>query len=102
MIEEFLREDNTQIYYILADGKKSDKETTLACAKTSIGDSANEVFFVKFHRGKLFDPHGLDKNKIKNAEYRRVDATTFDLYLSYLKNRRGDLLLRAERRCIDV
>jgi len=101
MSEEFIQEDNTEVYYVLTDGKKSTKETTLACAKTSVGDSI-EIFFVKFHRGKLFDPHGMDKNKIKNAQYRKVDATTFDLYLSYLKSRRGDLLLRAERRCIDV
>ena len=101
MIEEFIQEDNIEIYYVLTDGKKSTKETALACAKISIGGST-EVFFVKFYRGTLFDPHGLDKNKIKNAQYRKVDATTFDLYLSYLKSRKGDLLLRAERRCIDV
>jgi len=101
MIEQFIREDNTEVHYILSDGKKSNKETTLACAKTITGDSA-EVFFVKFYRGKLFDPHGLDRNKTRNSEYRKVDATTFDLYLSYLKSRKGDLLLRAERRCIDV
>ena len=101
MIEEFLQEDSSEAYYILTDGKKSTKETTLACAKTKLSDSA-EIFFVKFHRGKLFDPYGVDKNKIANARYRKVDATTFDLYLSYLKSRRGALLLRAERRCIDV
>jgi len=100
MIEEFLPEDNTEVYYVLSSGKKSSEETELACAKTIIGDST--TFFVKFHRGKLFDPHGLDKNKVKNAQYRKIDATTFDLYLGYLKSRRGDLLLRAERRCIDV
>ena len=100
MIEEFLPEDNTEVYYVLSSGKKSSEETELSCAKTIVGDSM--AFFIKFHRGKLFDPHGLDKNKVRNAQYRKVDATTFDLYLSYLKSRRGDLLLRAERRCIDV
>ena len=101
MTEEFFQEDNTEIHYVLPNGKQCTEETASACAKTATGDEA-DTFFVKFHRGKLFDPHGLDKNKIRDAQYRKVDATTFDLYLGYLKNRRGDLLLRAERRCIDV
>ena len=61
-----------------------------------------KVHYIKFFRGRLFDPNGVDANKAGQATYRKVDEETFSYYLDYLRTNDMALFLRAERRCIHV
>ena len=91
--------------YFSDNGKETDTETRQTCAKiNSFHEDARVENFrhVKFFRGKMFDPQGVDANKTKLAEYRKVDEDTFNLYIDYLKTKNGESLIRAERRYVHV
>lgn len=91
--------------FFLGSGKETDIETHQTCAKIKSRHEDGQVknfCHIKFFRGKMFDPQGIDANKNKLAEYRKVDEDTFNLYLDYLKSKNGESLIRAERRYIHV
>ena len=91
--------------YFSGNGGETEQETQKTCAKMNTvheNGSARNFCHVKFFRGKMFDPQGIDSTKIRLAEYRKVDEDTFNLYLDYLKSKNGESLIRAERRYIHV
>ena len=97
-------------YFFMNDGQfiKSSSDPSRACAKVNTLSTNTEgplhggFHYIKFFRGRLFDPNGVDANKAGQATYRKVDQETFSYYLDYLRTNDMALFLRAERRCIDV
>ena len=100
---EVLKEVNHR--YILGNGEETAEETQQVCAKMHIliqdGKQTN-FCYVKFFRGKMFDPQGIDATKIRLAEFRKVNEPIFNLYFNYLKTKNGESLVRAEREYIHV
>lgn len=91
--------------YILGSGKEVDEETQQVCAKMHIlieNEKHTNFCYVKFFRGKMFDPQGIDATKIGLAEFKRVKENIFNLYFNYLKTKNGESLIRAEREYIHV
>ena len=66
-------------------------------------DRINFNYYVKHGRGELFDPYGMDMNKINayNFQFKKVDRTIFDKYIEYLKTRREIFLTQARRAFIN-
>lgn len=91
--------------YILGSGVEVDTETQQVCAKMHIlvenGKQTN-FCYVKFFRGKMFDPQGIDATKVRLAEFKKVNEGIFNLYFNYLKTKNGESLIRAEREYIHV
>lgn len=56
-------------------------------------------FYIKFRRGQLFDPHGIDALKInsKDIKYKKVDLDIYFTYKRYLETRRELFLMQAKR-----
>ena len=103
MTLEFLNEEEALYTYYQIDGSLSEESTKSTCAY-SIEKNDKKTYYVKFFRGRILDPHGIDSNKLNShlAEYRKVSDTVFGYYSDYLQTRKGELLLRAERSFIDV
>ena len=104
-MEEFIREDERVTSYHNSDGKTSNKETPKSCAKTVENvDKSTTMYYVKFFRGRIFDPHGMDGRKGGSAftQYKKVNKQTFKYYSQYLKTKNQTSFTRAERSFIDV
>lgn len=56
-------------------------------------------FYIKFRRGQLFDPYGIDALKInsKDIKYKKVDIDIYFIYKRYLETRREIFLTQAKR-----
>lgn len=56
-------------------------------------------FYIKFRRGQLFDPYGIDALKInsRDARYKKVDLDIYLSYKRYLETRREIFLTEAKR-----
>jgi magnesium-transporting ATPase (P-type) len=62
-------------------------------------DSLTVNYYIKFGRGMLFDPYGMDMNKMNsyNFQFKKVDQDIYSKYLQYLKTRRSMFLTYAQR-----
>jgi len=69
---------------------------TKSVAKIQMVDN-KENYYVRFGRGEIVDPHGIDKNRIYNFEFKKVSKLIFNNYIEYLKTRREVFLIRARR-----
>ena len=60
--------------------------------------------YVKYGRGEIFDPYGIDREKIKRPYYsfKKVNNKIFDHYVSYLKTEKRIFLTRANRLMMEV
>ena len=78
-------------------------EVDRSCAYI-VSQKSKESYYVKFFRGTLFDPSGIDANKINaiNTEFKKVTAETFHHYINYLQSKKNNVLRWAERSNIDV
>lgn len=104
-MEEFIQEDKRVTSYHNSDGQTSDKETPKSCAKTVKNiNKSTTTHYVKFFRGRIFDPHGIDGRKGGSAftKYKKVQKQTFKYYSQYLKTKNQISFTRAERSFIDV
>lgn len=56
-------------------------------------------YYIKHGRGMLFDPYGMDANKINayNFQFKKVDHKVYSQYVQYLKTRRSIFLTYAQR-----
>ena len=64
-----------------------DKEDKKAYCKKVVKDSGETAScFIKFYRGKMFDPWGMysRREKVVDLEYRKVSEKAFSLYSKYL------------------
>ena len=89
-IEEFLTPDDTTYIYYDKDGKIIVEEIGASCAY---------IAYVKSMRGRLFDPFGMDANKINsvNTKFSKVNNETFNHYIKYLETKQNNSLTWAER-----
>jgi len=83
---------------IFIDKTGKDCEEYNAVAKT-INANNNAMYYIKYRRGELFDPYGIDalKTQARDTKYKKVDKYIFDNYLKYLQTRRSAFLLEARR-----
>ena len=63
-----------------------------------------KIYYVRKYRGNLYDPHGIDGNKMSSAlsKFEKVSRETFEHYIEYLQTRQRNHLTWAERTNIDV
>lgn len=56
-------------------------------------------YYIKHGRGMLFDPYGMDMNKLNsyNFQFKKVDQAVYSQYVQYLKTRRSLFLTYAQR-----
>jgi hypothetical protein len=56
-------------------------------------------YYIKHGRGMLFDPYGMDANKINayNFQFKKVNEKIYSEYVQYLKTRRSIFLTYAQR-----
>lgn len=100
-----LKTENT-ILYIDKIGNQCDEiygvaksvESTDEFSKSKIATN----YYVKYRRGELFDPYGMDalKANAQDTRYRKVDKDVYEKYCKYLKTRRETFLLEAKREFI--
>jgi len=102
-ISEFTNQAKSRYAFYSKDGNLEKNETPKTCA-FSVEKPQKESYFIKFFRGTIFDPNGMDSNKINaiNMEFRKVEKKTFDFYVEYLKTKKRNSLTWAERSNIDV
>ena len=85
-------------------GVKQSQETNKSFAKirTNI-DTDYSVHYIKYGMGDIFDPWGMNSNKINSPafSFRKVNKSVFDNYLKYLETRRSTFLLKAKRELIN-
>ena len=64
-----------------------------------VNTDGKETHYIKFRRGQLFDPYGIDALKLnaRDNRYKKVDMDLFLLYKKYLQTRRETFLLQAKR-----
>ena len=77
-----------------------DKEDKKAYCKKVVKDSGETAScFIKFYRGKMFDPWGMysRREKVVDLEYRKVSEKAFSLYSKYLTTRNQRYFLQSER-----
>ena len=85
-------------------GDKQGKETNKSFAKTRTNIDTNyDVFYIKYGIGDIFDPWGMQANKINSPafSFRKVGKKTFSYYMKYLKTRRFTFYLQAQRELIN-
>lgn len=60
-------------------------------------------YFVAYHRGNVYDPHGMYANKVKSREIgsKKTTKKTFDLYIKYLNTRNRSFLTLADRNYVN-
>jgi hypothetical protein len=66
-------------------------------------DRINVNYYIKHGRGLLFDPYGMDMNRI-NAfyfQFKKVDENVYSKYTQYLATRREVFLIQAQREFIN-
>lgn len=102
-ISEFIKTKTNSYVFYDKHGNLEDDQTSKTCA-FSITMEGKETYYIKFFRGVIFDPHGMDSGKINaiNIEFRKVEEKTFDFYVEYLKTKKRNELTWAERSNIDV
>lgn len=75
----------------------------LSCSESyAVAKITGNSYSIKYRRGELFDPYGIDELKAnaQDTRYKKVDKSVFDQYVEYLKTRRTAYLLDARREFI--
>ena len=88
--------------YVDKTGKEiNDTECQDIVAKL-VNTDGKANFYIKFRRGQLFDPYGMDALKInsKDIKYKKVDLNIYLAYKRYLETRREIFLIEAKREFI--
>ena len=62
-ISEFIRDKDIEYTFYSKDGEVLSEEVAHACAYILSGDGS-KFYYVKVYRSELFDPEGIDANKI--------------------------------------
>jgi|TARA_R110000765_G_scaffold394915_1_gene488573 hypothetical protein len=108
-ITEFLNPDSISYIYYSEDAKvlTKDEDVGKACAYIMIREKESEeenavkkeFYYVKVLRGHLFDPQGMDSNKITSihVKFDKVSGKTFDHYIKYLAGKKSNEFTWAER-----
>ena len=106
---EFIQENVLDYSYFGKDGKPT-KQRRLSVA-FYVQDKESRTHQIKFYRGSIFDPHGMDANRANSnssnessfmGEFKKVNEKTFKLYIEYLETRQRNKLVWADREYINV
>ena len=91
----------TTVYLDKSGEEISEPEPKNAVAKL-INTDGKANFYIKFRRGQLFDPYGIDALKINSRDirYKKVDLNIYLSYKRYLETRREIFLTEAKREFI--
>lgn len=94
--------DEIKIDFINAAGNLGVQDKAVAKITTVHNKEEDKIsinYYIKCGRGMLFDPHGIDANKINsyNFQFKKVDKSIYDQYVQYLKTRRSMFLTYAQR-----
>ena len=97
-VEQFLTPQDTTYVYYNRDGQVIEEKIESSCAYIATVEN-KEFNYVKCMRGHLFDPFGMDANKINsvNTKFSKVNDETFNHYLKYLETKQNNSLTWAER-----
>ena len=108
-ISEFLTPDSVSYEYYSEDAKilTKDEDVGKACAYIVTHDKGSEedatvnkkFHYIKVLRGHLFDPQGMDSNKINSihVKFDKVSEKTFEHYTKYLVGKKSNEFTWAER-----
>ena len=97
-----INSSNIVTIYIDKTGKEiNDVESQDIVAKL-VNTDGKANFYIKFRRGQLFDPYGIDALKInsRDIKYKKVDLDIYLTYKRYLETRREIFLTEAKRQFI--
>ena len=102
-ISEFIDYEKVEYTYYDKDANVITENVEASCAYVALINE-KKSYYVKVLRGSLFDPKGMDSNKIKSLliKFSKVKKETFDFYVDYLKTKQVNSLTWAERSNIDV
>lgn len=94
--------DEVVTQFIGKTGELSEEHNSVAkITKLHNKENNNTVinYYVKHGRGMLFDPYGMDANKINayNFQFKKVNENIYSQYIQYLKTRRSMFLTYAQR-----
>ena len=88
--------------YLDKTGKETDNANLENIVAKLINTDGKAAFYIKFRRGQLFDPYGIDALKInaQDTKYKKVDLNIYLTYKKYLETRREIFLTEAKREFI--
>jgi hypothetical protein len=94
--------DEVNVEFIEKTGKSGEEHNAVAKIATIVNKEEQKKtinYYVKIGRGMIFDPFGMDSNKINayNFQFKKADEKVFSYYLQYLKTRRSMFLTYAQR-----
>ena len=86
------------------DCKENDYKCYAKRVEKTKGTETSTTYYLKFGRGRIFDPWGTfaGRERSANLEWKKVATTVFDQYFKYLSTRSQRHLTQAERMIIDA
>lgn len=95
-----IKEVKEEFYNAHATIVENEKEAVAKIANVE----DKKVYYIKYGRGEIFDPWGIDRNKQNSFVFslRKANEEIFNLYIEYLKTRREVFLTRARRLFINL
>jgi len=98
--------DQLEVQYIDKTGELGQEQNAVAKITNLHNKEENRVivnYYIKHGRGLLFDPYGMDMNKLNayNFQFKKVDTSVYSKYIKYLKTRRQLFLTHAQREFIN-
>ena len=102
-ISEFTKAEQTRYTFYDRGGNIITEKIELSCAYIAELKDV-ESHYIKSLRGLLFDPQGMDANKLNAiaTKFSKVKKETFDFYIDYLKTKEKNYYAWAERSNVDV
>jgi hypothetical protein len=94
--------DHIEVTYVDKTGNECVERDAVAKISQLHNKEDNRLinnYYVKYGRGLIFDPYGMDMNKSNayNFQFKKVDESIYNSYVDYLKTRREIFLTSARR-----
>ena len=94
--------DELKVQYIDKTGQLGQEQNAVAKITKLHNKEEDRIvvsYYIKNGRGMLFDPYGMDMNKLNayNFQFKKVDEKIYSQYIQYLKTRRSIFLTYAQR-----
>lgn len=65
--------------------------------KEAVAKSNGSLSFIRTHRGRLYDPLGIDSGRLGQAEFKKVSKKVFTDYMRFLSTKNHSLLTVVQR-----
>jgi hypothetical protein len=94
--------DKREEFFYGTGGVREDSERSAFVKVIRINDK--DTYFIKYGRGDLFDPYGIDREKTNRPYYKfkKVSTAIFKHYMTYLETEKRIYLTRAKRLLMEV